>query len=244
MQKFLVFKCPKCGAFLYAPVRQKTRRCTYCNHIIKINPAESQLVESIEEASKLVKQYNAKKNSDEFIMAVEASRESIVKLYEYLDMQETESISDDKVTYISGGKSRTLFSLLVQFAKNPITLDKFRALAEKYKLDWQWVTDSLEKLSQDGIIIFPKPWEIQLVSESEIPGIKETTPVKSKKSMKSLERAIIEFLEAHNMPIKTSELILEFNKYGYSDEEIQKVINGLIASGVLYEPRVNWISLV
>lgn len=244
MQRFLVFKCPKCGAFLYAPINQKTRRCTYCNHIIKINPNECQIANSIEEASKLVKKYNASKNTDEFIMAVEASRDSIREIYDYLNSQSS-SASSRPTEYISGGKSRTFWSLLVKFAKVPISLDKFREITERHKLDWLWVSESLEKLAQDGVIIFPRPWEILLVSDDGLPGIKEENNKGSnRKSSKSLERLIVEFLEAHNMPIKKSEIIREIEKYGFESQEIQKSLDKMKAKGIIYEPKIEWISLV
>ncbi len=244
MQSFLVFKCPKCGAFLYAPINQKTRRCTYCNHIIKINPSQCQLVESIQKASELVKKYNAKKNTDEFRMAVESSRESILKIYDYLEHQNTAATPESDTVYISGGKSRTLFSLLIKYAKQPVSLDYFRKISEQNKLDWQWVTESLEKLSHDGVIIFPRPWEIQLVSEENLPGIKGETKSKRKISSKSLEHMIIQILETHSMPVKIRIIVEELIKYGYDEEEIRKIIDKMISNGIIYEPRIEWISLI
>ena len=58
---------------------------------------------------------------------------------------------------------------------NPVTFDGGvvsggvidESMCKSYQLDWSWVEDQLTKLANQGVIIFPRPWSVQLVQTTE-----------------------------------------------------------------------------
>ncbi|MHA1213266.1 MAG: hypothetical protein ACTSSH_12505 [Candidatus Heimdallarchaeota archaeon] len=54
-KQFVVIRCPRCGKWTYAKLRQKTRFCSRCEKRFKINPLEVIYAESHQHANVVVK---------------------------------------------------------------------------------------------------------------------------------------------------------------------------------------------
>ncbi|NHJ84629.1 MAG: DUF1922 domain-containing protein [Asgard group archaeon] len=58
VKNFIVIRCPKCGKWTYAKLRQKTRFCSRCEKSFRINPLEVIYAENHQQAQFLVKMKN------------------------------------------------------------------------------------------------------------------------------------------------------------------------------------------
>lgn len=158
--------CPNCRNFTNAPAGQKSRRCSYCGKIINITKAACAVFDSSEKAIVAVKEFNASRGGEEFNEAVERSRKRITELVPNNKLT-AENLTSVIGTVPSGGKMKRLMGLLEKEASaKPCTLGRFEELCNTLALDWTWVEDQLMKLSNEGSLIFPRPWTIQLITES------------------------------------------------------------------------------
>ena len=159
--------CSNCRNFTNAPAGQKSRRCSYCGKIINITKAACAVFDSSEKAIVAVKEFNASRGSEEFNEAVERSRKRIRELVP-TDRLVAENLGSVVSTVPSEGKIKRLMSLLENEASaKPCTLGRFEELCNSLSFNWAWVENQLMKLSNEGSLIFPRPWTIQLVTESE-----------------------------------------------------------------------------
>ena len=62
---YLLVKCPNCGFYNIAPVKQKTRLCTKCGKTVSIDHFGSRRVESFEDARKLLSELNSRIDTEE-----------------------------------------------------------------------------------------------------------------------------------------------------------------------------------
>jgi len=58
IKEFIVIRCPRCGKYTYAKLKQKTRFCSRCEKPFRINPLEVIYAESHKEANIIVKYKN------------------------------------------------------------------------------------------------------------------------------------------------------------------------------------------
>ncbi|UCH04411.1 MAG: MarR family transcriptional regulator [Candidatus Thorarchaeota archaeon] len=234
---FLVFMCPKCKNFTSAPVTQKRRRCSYCGHIINISKTSQAVFESGEIAAGAVREFNAARGGDKFHRAVEKSREKLRELLpsEVIDSQR---LMETDESPSSAGKMGRLMRLLEAEAKdNPCTLDRLAQLAPKHQLNWQWVEEQINKLSNQGVLIFPKPWTVKLlptaVEETQMP----TTTIDASKE-------ILAFLDRLGGNASVTEIVEHFQNQGVSKSSIEMSLDRLMKRGLLYEPNPGRVSLV
>lgn len=234
---FLVFMCPKCKNFTTAPVTQKRRRCSYCGHIIDISKTSQAVFESGEVAAAAVREFNASRGGDKFQQAVERSRE---KLRELLPSKviDSKGLMETDESPSSVGKIGRLIRLLETEAKeNSCTLDKLAQLAPEYQLNWRWVEEQINKLSNQGILIFPKPWTVKLV-----PTALEETQTPTTSIDASME--IVAFLEELGSKASVVEIVKHFQSQGVSQNSVEMSLNRLMKRGLLYEPYPGVVSLV
>jgi LSD1 subclass zinc finger protein len=236
LKPFLVFKCSKCKNFTNAPAGQKRRRCSYCGTIIDITKAACALFDSPEQASTAVKEFNAARGGDEFQKSVERSRERVLALMPKENMTASD-ISDGETAPTQPGKRKRLMSLLEKEAKKaPISLDRIEELCEKYELDWKWVEGQLEKLSNNGTVIFPRPWSVQLVAlenkESEDDAVRDVTV------------DILALLSESEDAIRVVDLIKRFEEKGIGETSVVSSLEKLMQKGEIFEPRSGHVRLV
>ena len=237
MKPFLVFKCPKCNNFTNAPAGQKRRRCSYCGTIIDITKAECAIFDAPELATAAVKEFNATRGGDEFQKSVERSRERVLA-HMPKDPVKASDISDGELVQNPPGKRKRLMTLLEKEAKkSPCSLDRIEELCVEYELEWKWVEGQLEKLSNNGTLIFPRPWSVLLVATEE----KDNLP--NAKS-KDVTVEILALLSESKRPLKVSELIRIFEEKGISETSVESSLEKLMRRGEIFEPRSGQVQLV
>ena len=237
MKRFVVFMCSKCKGFTNAPFGQKRRRCSYCGSIIDITKANIALFDSPDQASEAVKEFNASKGGDEFTDAVERSRERIKELMpsEHVSAEDITSIDDAPAPE---GKRRRLMTILEKEARGKsCSLDRLEELTKKDGLAWSWVEKQVESLSNNGALIFPRPWTVQLV-------IVEDADLPAQLKNKDVSSEIVELLERRGGPIKVDELVKHFEQEGISEASVDSSLERLLRNGDIYQPSANSVNLV
>lgn len=237
MKQFLVFMCSKCKGFTNAPAGQKRRRCSYCGSIIDITKANLALFDSPEQASDAVKKFNASKGGDEFSDAVERSHERLKALMppEHISVDDFTSKGEQPAPE---GNRRRLMDILEKEAKGtPCSLDRLEELTTADGLSWSWVERQVESLSNNGALLFPRPWTVQLAIPDEV-------ELPTQISSRDVSSEIIELLKSRGGPLKVDEIVRYFNQKGVSETSVDSSLERLIRSGDIFQPSVNSVSLV
>lgn len=236
MKSYFVFACPKCTNFTLAPVGQKRRRCSYCGKIINIRKAAKTVFNGHDRASAAVKEYNAG-GDDEFRAAVEKSKERVKALMpaEKLTVDDLEADEEPPPTT---GKRRRLLNMLEKEAKGkPCPLERIESLCEEYKLEWPWVEEQISKMSNEGTLIFPRPWSIKLVGRVEDED-------KSDKRKVDVSNEIMELLRDKGGAARMDEIIKHFLAEDVSESSVESSLEKLMRNGHIFAPSRNKISLV
>lgn len=237
LKPFLVFKCPKCSNFTNAPAGQKRRRCSYCGTIIDISKAACAIFDTPEMASTAVKEFNAARGGDEFQKSVERSRERALALMPK-DPVKASDISDRESTISPPGKRKRFMALLEKEAKKaPCSLDRIEEMCMDYELDWKWVESQLENLSNNGTLIFPRPWSVQLVATKEKDSERES-------ETSDVSTDILALLSESNQAIKVVDIVKRFEKRGISETSVISSLEKLMQRGEIFEPRSGKVQLV
>ncbi len=236
MKPFLVFMCSKCRSFTNAPAGQKHRRCSFCGNIIDITKAASAVFDSPEMAVAAVKEFNASRGGDAFERAVEKSKERLLSLIPQ-DRLKTQDVESSIETTLPSGKGNRLMRLLEKEAKDDAcSLDRIESLCKEYYLDWAWVEEQLTKLSNQGLVVFPRPWTVRLVQES-------SRRMESKTSI-DVSKEILTLLKESGGEIHFDRLVKHFGEMGVSPSSVESSLNSLMNRGVIYEPRPGLVSLI
>ncbi|TFG33803.1 hypothetical protein EU527_06590 [Candidatus Thorarchaeota archaeon] len=237
MKPFVVFMCAKCRGFTNAPVGQKRRRCSYCGSIIDISKANLAVFDSPEQASAAVKEFNASKGGDDFKEAVERSRVRIKSLMPSRPIN-AKDITEGDDQPIPQGKRRILMALLEKEARGKsCSLDRLEELSEAKGLDWTWVEKQIEFLSNNGALIFPRPWTVQLVVAEE----KENETVTSSKDVSN---EIMKLLRGRGGKVRVDEIIQHFSEKGISETSIENSLERLMRAGELFQPSPGLVSII
>ena len=229
--------CSKCRNFTNAPVGQKRRKCSYCGTIIDISKAASALFDSPELASAAVKEFNASRGGDEFEKAVERSRE---RLKEFIPMERVsaeEITSKDDKSRPPGKRKRLMELLHKEARKSSCSLDQIEELCSEYELEWKWVESQLEKLSNDGTLVFPRPWSVQLVAPKDHTKLKESVS-------KDVSIKILALLQSSEKMWKVIDLVTKLGKQGISEESVETSLEKLMQKGEIFEPKSGYVCLV
>jgi len=235
LNPFLVFMCSKCRNFTNAPAGQKRRRCSYCGTIIDISKAASALFDTPEKASDAVKEFNASRGGDEFDKAVERSRDR-VRAFLPKERVSIEDISSKEDQSRPPGKRKRLMDLLQKEAKKThCSLDRIEELCPDYELEWKWVEGQLESLSNNGTLIFPRPWSVQLVASEDMTKSKDT-------SSKDVTVEILALLQGQGKVLKVVDIIKRFSSQGISEESVETSLEKLMQKGEIFEPKSGYIS--
>lgn len=237
MKPFLVFACPKCKNFTNAPAGQKRRRCSYCGTIIDITKAACALFDAPELATAAVKEFNATRGGDEFQKSVDRSRDRVLA-HMPKDPVRASDISNGESVQSPPGRRKRLITLLEKEAKkSPCSLDRIEELCSEYELEWKWVEGQLESLSNNGTLIFPRPWSVLLVVTKEKDN---RTDSKSK----NVTAEILTLLSESKRTYKVSELIKIFGEKGISETSVESSLEKLMQKGEIFEPRSGQVQLV
>lgn len=227
--------CSKCRNFTLAPSGQKRRKCSYCGKIINIGKAACAVFDGHDAASNAVKEFNAAKGGDEFEKAVERSREKLHALMpsESIKIEDT---SDNHELSQASGKGARLMLLLQKEANTPCALGKLEEMCTLYQLDWSWVEKQLLKLSNSGQVIFPRPWQVQIVGQLEQePDVGQ--------SIVDVSTDILMLLD-ENKSMKVSDLWEHFKARGITQESVDQSLEALMKKGEIYEPSQGTVKMV
>ncbi|NHJ12579.1 MAG: hypothetical protein EAX95_02840 [Candidatus Thorarchaeota archaeon] len=154
-----------------------------------------------------------------------------------LSKLDASDVKSDLRRDLPSGKANRLMRLLEREAiDEPCTLDRIEVLCEDYQLEWIWVEDQLTKLANRGIIVFPRPWSIQLVQEASA-GSASVTKMDISKEIKVL-------LRKSGGEMHFDELVKNFTSKGISRESIEGSLDQLMNRGEIYQPRSGLISLI
>lgn len=236
LKPYLVFMCPKCRNFTNAPAGQKRRRCSYCGKIIDITKAATAVFDTPEQASLAVKQFNASRGGDAFEQAVEKSKERVRDLIPPSKLS-VDDVKGSPRRDLPSGKGKRLMRLLEREAADAAcTLDEIESLCDEYQLEWQWVEEQLAKLANRGILVFPRPWSVQLVRES-------SRKSDTRKNV-DISKEIVVLLKEFGGEILFDELVKHFASADIDMDSIIESLDRLMNRGEVYEPRSGLISLV
>ncbi|MHA1925755.1 MAG: hypothetical protein ACW974_07550 [Candidatus Thorarchaeota archaeon] len=188
-----------------------------------------------EQASAAVKEFNASRGGDAFHKVVEASKERVKALLPLKKLSAKDVV--DKSGYdLPSGKIQRLLKLLEKEAsEEDCSLDRIAEICPEYQLDWHWVEDQLNKLSNRGILIFPRPWTVKLVDSPE-KTVK--TPIVD------VTKEILLRIEELGGEAKVDDMIEYLIQLGFSHESIEASLNRLMNQGVIYVPNPGTIGLV
>lgn len=229
--------CPKCRNFTNAPVNQKRRRCSYCGTIIDIAKANRALFDGPEQALIAVKEFNAARGGDEFQRAVEQSRERFRSLIPDKPVDIEKITSDEEMVPIPG-KRTLLMAILEEEAKDTsCTLSRLEEICNAKGLSWAWVERTIQNLSNAGVLIFPRPWEIQLVETTV-----DTSP--KIKAHHDVSEEIISFLKTREKNVRVIDIIHHFEQRGITEDSVNNSLEQLMRNGDIFQPVVGYVSLV
>lgn len=229
--------CPKCRNFTNSQVGQKRRRCSYCGTIIDITKANVALFENQEQALIAVKEFNAARGGEAFQKAVEKSRDRYRVLLPEKPVDIDGFAVDEERVPLPGRRARLISILQEEATEKSCTLDRLEKLCQAQGLDWDWVERTIQGLSNNGTLIFPRPWEIQLVQTSE-----DTFPEEIVR--KDVASEILSFLKANNGRVQINEIMKHFKDRGISEESIEASLEHLMRSGDIFQPKVGYVSIV
>jgi hypothetical protein len=184
-----------------------------------------------------VKLFNATQGGEEFQTAVEKSRERVLSLVPDTRMS-PKDLSDEDSAPVPSGKGRRLMMMLEKEAsKKPCSLGRLEELCSDYQLEWDWVEGQLTKLSNQGSVIFPRPWNVLLVGESlkkrEMPDEKQ-----------DVSDAIVELLRESGGSAKYEFIEKHFQELGVTESAIEESLNKLAKKDQVYQPQAGTFSLL
>jgi hypothetical protein len=217
-------------------VGQKRRRCSYCGSIIDILKAASALFDTPEMASAAVKEFNASRGGDEFEKAVERSRERVLALLPEERVNAEDISSKDEETRPPGKRKRLMELLRKETKTAQCSLDRIEELCPDYGLDWNWVEGQLEGLSNSGVLIFPRPWAVQLVVTDDSAKSEDSTS-------KDVTTEILALLQGQKL-LKVTNIIAKFGEQGISEKSVETSLEKLMQKGEIFEPKSGYVSLV
>jgi hypothetical protein len=231
---FYVVRCSQCGRYTFAPIRQKTRLCVYCQHIFKVNPLSAEYVEDSRTARTKVKLYQTGKHHEEFMAAVERSRERVAALLPKetlsLDMVRDRGIT----TSAHSGRRQLLERILSRYARNAAAdLRLIEQECEKVGLPWSWVTQQLESLIRSGQLVCPKPWQVRLVAPEE----ESRTGSRPQQTVTTLARRIGEIIRKASMPMNEEDLKQVLERENLGTAQLGEALELLSLQGYVIKTR-------
>jgi hypothetical protein len=233
---FLVFACPQCRHFTNAPAGQRHRRCSYCGKIIDITKAVCAVFDSPDAASAAVREFNAR-GDNEFQTAVERSKDRGRALMPSAVIA-VEDISSKSEAPVHAGKTKMLMEMLEREARDkPCSLDHISELCREYRLEWFWVEEELSRLADSGLLVFPRPWTVQLIQSSERKT--EKTPKKT-----DVSHEILAVLREAGGTSAVKEILSRFEARGVNQTSVEDSLDKLMQSGTIFEPRPGVVSIV
>lgn len=227
---FYIVRCPRCGRYTYAPTRQKTRLCVYCQRIFKINPLNAVFVDDAVTARTRVKLYQTGKHHKDFMEAVEKSREKVQTLIPD-DNLSIDALKESKhdIQPVSA-RRRELERILYQHArKKALDLQVLENECQKSGVPWGWVIQQIETLIRTGHLILPKPWQIRLITDKISSTEKETRRISPTK----LAQRVGSILRGSQTSLSYDEIVARLEEEAISTTGLDEALSLLRNQGYI-----------
>ena len=239
---YYIIRCPQCGRYTYAPTRQKTRLCVFCQRIFKIDPLNAIFEEDAITARTRVKLYQTGKHHKEFLAAMEKSRENIRALIPETPI-EVEKLHDEKSNLLPVSSRRREFERILhdQAQNAPVDLQTIEKNCEKAGIPWSWAAKQIQILIRTGYLIAPKPWQIRLVS-SDVSST--DAPLKSG-NITVVVQKISDILRRASIPLNATEISEKLGHEAITRDNIEKALDLLRKQGYILktaESAYRWTS--
>ncbi|MGV9103512.1 MAG: hypothetical protein ACOC3C_05300, partial [Candidatus Thorarchaeota archaeon] len=117
------------------------------------------------------------------------------------------------------------------------SLERIEKLCEEYKLEWSWVEEQISKMSNEGDLIFPRPWSVQMVGRIE-------DDEESTKRDVDVSDEIVEMLRKRDGSANLDDIIKYFHQKGVSESSVESSLEKLMRNGHIFAPSRSKISLV
>lgn len=231
---FFIVRCPRCWHFTYAPAKQKTRLCVFCQRIFKIDPLNAIFVKDAKTAQTRVKLYQSGKNQEDFMEAVEQSRAHIKALIPS-ERTSLDEVHEKQLGIPTTSAPRRVLNRLLQQHASSATVDlwKLEEEAQKAGLDWNWVVQQLEGLIRSGYIVCPKPWQIRLVTSEPL-----TSNEPSRQYSKTeIARKIGEIIRKSRKPLNPDEIILKLEQDSIPTDQLEASLELLRTQGYIFKTK-------
>jgi hypothetical protein len=121
--------------------------------------------------------------------------------------------------------------------KTPCSLDRIEELCSDYELEWNWVEGQLESLSNDGTLVFPRPWSVQLVVAEDMSESKDVFS-------RDVTAEILNLLQESNKALRVTDIVKRFSERGISEQSVETSLEKLMQKGDIFEPERGYVSLV
>lgn len=231
---YFIVRCPRCGRYTYAPVRQKTRLCVYCQRIFKINPLNALYVKDAKTARTRVKFYQVGKHHEDFMEAVERSRAHVKALIPSKRASLDEVQEKQPSILSTSARRRVLERLLHQHASSTaVDLRILEEEAQKAGLEWSWAAQQLEGLIRSGYIVCPKPWQVRLVASEPF----STSKSSRQYSKTETARKIGEIIRNAKRPLTQEGLISKLGQNSITIVQLEAALELLRTQGYIFKTR-------
>ncbi|MHA1606082.1 MAG: DUF1922 domain-containing protein [Candidatus Freyarchaeota archaeon] len=209
---YAVFKCPKCGRYTFAPASSKSRLCSNCGKIIKVDLSRAEIVGDARRASELVRYRNAKEAPPNVKQAIRMKGE------------------DARLPPREGVRSSSLLlkMLAERCSDTPISLDVLDSLCKEYDLDPGWVREKLPELGVKGIVFFPTPWTLKFIDRKRKPEVKS-------RKMGNIYKVVLDALSRSSL--SESEIVELLAEQGFSPQQVEEAIEALHNRGLIIEVK-------
>ena len=239
---YYIIRCPQCGRYTYAPTRQKTRLCVFCQRIFKIDPLNAIFEEDATTARTRVKLYQTGKHHKEFLAAVEKSRENIRALIPETTVG-VEKLHEEKAKRLPVSSRRREFERILhqQAQEAPVDLQIIEENCEKAGIPWSWAAKQIQMLIRLGHLIAPKPWQIRLVSGD----LSSAEALDKTGSLTVIARRIGDILRRASKPLNTNEISEQLGHETAASDDVEKALDLLRKQGYILktsEGTYRWTS--
>jgi len=151
---YLLIKCPDCGSYNIAPVKQKTRLCVRCGKTVLIDHFGSRRVESFDDARKLLSELNSRTSTEDGI--------GIQNIQANLETEKQRK--EDYTRQSRKGLLRTFQEdILPKFVNRDVKSSEIVDECEKLGLAKDYVEKLLKKLIESGQAYQPRRDWIRLL---------------------------------------------------------------------------------
>lgn len=226
-KKYAVLICPICKHYTYSSINIKNRICPYCGKIIDARKHIIKILDTAKDASLVVRTLNLKNRKTKAISDIEIG----FSISPSKKASRTEDIKNFK---------QLIFLLRTHAKTMPISIDAFLDICVEDGLDASWVKERLERLANEGLLVYPRPWELQYFQDSE----NSTNERNKKLKYSKLYTRIVSILRKNKNGLTLEKIYKLLDDTSISIVELEKALKRLLDEGELFSPKNNFYKIV